>query len=420
MVLAVAATLFFQAAAAPKTNPPNGTEAGAKSGIQALDQGRYNDAAEIFRQAIESDPSDYSAHFNLALADSFLGKDDDGIQEYRKTLELKPGLYEAQLNLGILLMRRKRPADAEPLLDAAATQKPKEFRPRFYLAEAELANNAAAKALENYRAASELDPKSGAAQLGIGRALAGQGELNPAKLAEAASYFQKAAALDPQYQTSLAELAALYEKAGQKSEAIAIYRQFPNDPAAQEHLGQLLLDTKQYSDAIPPLETAYSKSPTPANRVGLAMAYLFTQQVDKALPLLDKSVADEPANFDLRIMYAHALRDKKQYRPAADQLTAALKLQPDAAHTWDELGGVLYLAEDYQPALAAFARAHQLGENTAGNWFLRAIILDKTRQLKPALEAYRQFLALSDGKNPNQEWQARQRERILQKELDHK
>ncbi|MBV8729379.1 MAG: hypothetical protein JO336_06180, partial [Acidobacteriia bacterium] len=77
-------------------------------------------------------------------------------------------------------------------------------------------------------------------------------------------------------------------------------------------------------------------------------------------------------------------------------------------------------AEEYQPALAAFERAHQLGENTAGNWFLQAIILDKGHQLKPALEAYRQFLALSGGKNPDQEWQARQRQRILEKELDRR
>jgi tetratricopeptide (TPR) repeat protein len=138
------------------------------------------------------------------------------------------------------------------------------------------------------------------------------------------------------------------------------------------------------------------------------------------LPLLDKAVGEEPANFDLRVMYAHALRDRKQYQMAASQFASALKVRPDAAHTWDEMGGVLYLAEEYQPALAAFERANQLGEHTAGNWFLRAIILDKTHQPKPALEAYRQFLALSEGKNPDQEWQARQRERTLQRELERK
>ncbi len=383
--------------------------------MKALDEHRYEDAVQLFRQVINSDPSDYSAHFNLALAYSFLGKDSDGIQEYQKVLQLKPGLYEAQLNLGILLLRQKRAPEAAPLLEAAAGQKPKEFRPQFYLGEAELAAGNPAKAAENYQAALAIDDKSAPALLGLGRSLAAQG-----KLAEAAPYFQKAAAGDPQYRDTLLELAALYEKSGQKPEAISIYRQFPNDPGAQEHLAQLLLDSKQYADAIPAFEQAYAKSPTAANRLGLAMAYLFNQQLDKALPLLEKAVADDGGNFDLRIMYAHALRDHKQYRPAADQFTAALKLKPEAAHTWDELGGVLYLAEDFGPALDAFERAHRLGENTAGNWFLQAIILDKAHQLKPALEAYRQFVALSGGKNPDQEWQARQRERIIQRELDRK
>jgi tetratricopeptide (TPR) repeat protein len=117
-------------------------------------------------------------------------------------------------------------------------------------------------------------------------------------------------------------------------------------------------------------------------------------------------------------MYARALRDRKQYPSAARQFSEALKLKPDAGQIWNELGGTLYLAEDFQAALGAFDRARQLGENTAGNWFMRAIILDKARQLKPALEAYRQFLSLSEGKNPDQEFQARQRARIIQRELD--
>ncbi|MBV8904011.1 MAG: tetratricopeptide repeat protein [Acidobacteriia bacterium] len=404
MVPVAAALLFFQSAAAP-----------ASEGIKALDEGRYEAAAQIFQKAIAADPADYTAHFNLALAYGFLQRDAEGIQEYRKVLELKPGLYEAQLNEGILLLRQKRAAEAAPLLEAAAAQKPKEFRPRFYLGEAQLAAGQPGPAAESYRAAVELDAKSAAAQLGLGRALALEG-----KLADATLSFQRAAALDGAYRGALVELGALYEKAGQKTEAMEIYRQFPDDPGAQEHLAQLLLESKQYSDAVLAFERAYNQSPSAANRLGLAMAYLFTQQADKALPLLERAVADDGTNFDLRIVYAHALRDRKQYHAAADQFSAAVKLKPQDAHTWDELGGVLYLAEEYQPALAAFERAHQLGENTAGNWFLQAIILDKGHQLKPALEAYRQFLALSGGKNPDQEWQARQRQRILEKELDRR
>ena len=67
-------------------------------GLKALDDGKYDVAAQLFAKAVEADPKDYTAHFNLALAYSMLGKDAEGIAEYRKTLELKPGLYEAELN----------------------------------------------------------------------------------------------------------------------------------------------------------------------------------------------------------------------------------------------------------------------------------------------------------------------------------
>ena len=65
--------------------------------------------------------------------------------------------------------------------------------------------------------------------------------------------------------------------------------------------------------------------------------------VAKALPLLDKSVAEEPSSVDLRLMYARALRDSKQYPAAARQFHEALKLKPDSRETWNDLGGMLYL-----------------------------------------------------------------------------
>ena len=106
--------------------------------MKALDARNYEAAAAEFQKAVAADPQDYSAHFNLALAYSFLHRDEDGIAEYRKALELKPHLYEAELNAGILMLRQKNAAGAAPLLEDAAGQKPKEFRPRYYLAEAQL------------------------------------------------------------------------------------------------------------------------------------------------------------------------------------------------------------------------------------------------------------------------------------------
>ncbi len=119
------------------------------------------------------------------------------------------------------------------------------------------------------------------------------------------------------------------------------------------------------------------------------------------------------------MMYARALRDRKQYAAAAAQFVEAARAKPDEPRPWTEAGGMFYMAGQYEQALGAFDRARQLGENTPGVWFMRAIILDKAHQLKPALEAYRQFLAISHS-NPDQEFQARQRARIIQHELERR
>jgi tetratricopeptide (TPR) repeat protein len=382
-------------------------------GIKALEAARYDVAAQAFQKAIEGDPKDYFAHFNLALAYGFLHKDPESVAEYRKTLELKPQLYEAELNGAIVLLRQKNPGEALPLLEDAVKQKPKEYRPRYYLAESQLQTGDAMNAETNFRAAIELNPQSAAAELGMAHALVRQ-----ARLADAGPHFRQAAKIDPSYRDGLLELADLLEKDHQTGEALALYREFPDNPAVREHVGALMLANKQYGDAIPQLEQAYTKDATPANRVALAMAYLFNSNLDKALPLLEQAVAADPSNFELHMAYGRALRDQKKYVPAANQFVAAVKLKPGDLPAWNDLAVGLYLAGDYPQALGAFDKARQLGDETAGNCFLRAIILDKLKQLKPALAAYQQFLSLSQGKNPDQEWQAQQRAKLLQRELD--
>ena len=93
-------------------------------------------------------------------------------------------------------------------------------------------------------------------------------------------------------------------------------------------------------------------------------------------------------------------------------------LKPDAPQAWSELAGVLVMEDNYQPALAALDRIAALHAEKPGHVFLRAIVLDKLRDLKPAVESYQRFLQLSQGQNPNQEWQAQQRIKLLQKELN--
>jgi len=383
-------------------------------GMKALDAQKFDVAVQWFQKAIAADPKDFSAHFNLALAYSMAGKSAEAIPAYKTTLELKPGLYEAQLNLGILLVGEKRGAEAIPLLEAAVAQKPAVFRPQYFLGQAYLAAGDP-RAEAAFQAAVTADPKAAPAEFGLAQALSKQ-----SKLTEALPHYQRAAALDPAYKDSVLELGSMLEQAGKRNEAIAVYEQFKDNPAVGGRLGVLLFDANRPADAIPYLVAAVGKSPTLAYRLALAQAYLATKQADKGMPLLQQSVAAEPRDYSLRMFYGRTLRDQRSYVPASQQFFAAAQLKPDSVEAWSELTGVLMLADKYPEALSALDRIRALKAETSAHHFFRAIILDKFHQVKPAIESYKQYLATSNGKNPDEDFKARQRLRILEQELHKK
>jgi tetratricopeptide (TPR) repeat protein len=381
-------------------------------GMKALDEKRYQAAVEDFTSAITAEPNDFTAHFNLALALSLLNRDTEAISEYQRTLQLKPDLYQADLNLGILLLRQKRGAEAVPYLTSAAGQKPNEFRPNYYLGEALLADGQAQQAEPHYKAALVADPKSAAAELGFAHAL-----VSGKRLDEAKPHFQKAAELDARYRNDLLELASLYEANKQSAEAISLYQQFPDDPGAQERVGELLVAAGKASDAIAHLQAAVEKSPTTANRAALAEAYLSNKEPEKALRLVPPIVAAEPNNYDVRMLSGRVFRDSRKYSQAADEYYQATKMKPDTAQAWTELADMLVLLENYPAALTALDRVAALHAEKPGHVYVRAIVLDKMKQLKPALESYKRFLAMSTGLSPDEEFKARQRARIIEREL---
>lgn len=384
----------------------------AKEGLKSLEAGDYAAAVKAFLRA---DAGDYATHFHLGLAYSLLEKDAEAIASYRKCLELKPGLYEAELNLGVVLLRQNQNAEALALLKTAAEKKPQEFRPRYYCAEALRESGKFAEAETEYRAAVVLDPKSAGAHLGLGRVLS---RLN--RIEETAAAYREAVRLDPAYREALFELAAIMEGAGRKKEAIELYAQFPDNATARERKGLLEMESGDAAAAVASLEEAVRRNPDATNLYALATAYLRNRQPDKSVPLLEKAITLEPENTDLRMTYGRMLRDQKKYEPAARQFAAVAKTRPKSQEAWSELAAMLILLKRHAPALGALDQLQALGVNNPAQDYFRALIYDQTRQPKPALEHYRRFLAAAGGKFPDEEFKARQRARILEKELSKK
>ncbi len=387
----------------------------AARGLQALEAGNYAEAAEAFEQAVARDPDDYAAHFHLAFARTMLGERDRAISGYRKVLELKPGLYQAQLNLGILLLEAEQPAEALPLLKAAAAQQPDQFQPNYHLARALDAVADDAGAEEQFRKAVAIDPKSAPARIGLGRALA-----NQLKFDEALAAYREAAGLDPEFRGYLIELAARLEEKGHAERAIALYRECPPSPEVDERLGNLLLEAGKVEEALPHLEAAVKASPTPANQFLLGVAYLKSKRLEEAAPLLEAARQARPDDLRLRLTYGRLLRDLKRYSAAAGEFLAAVRLAPDSKEAWSELAGMLVLLDNRPQALAALGRLEALEPGNAAVHFLRAMLLDKDKQYGPALASYEKFLAMSAGAYPEEEFKARQRIKVIRRELERR
>ncbi len=382
------------------------------AGLQALDQRDYPAAEQIFSKLAAADPKDYSALFNRALAETAMKKDDAAARDYQQALVLKPGLYEAELNLGMLYLRDGRAPDAVPLLRDAALQKPNQPRPKRYLGDSLLAGGDLAGAAQAYRQALALDPKLAAAELGLGQSLARQ-----AKLDDALPHYTQAVALDPSLKTYLLELAVAFSKANRPDDALALLNKFPDDAGAREESGRLYLAANRPADAVIAFQAAAALSPTPGNKLALATAYLKNNQPDLAAPILNEALAANPNDYDLRMVVARLHRDKHDYIRAGNEFVSAAQLRPNSVEAWNEAASVFVIAQQYSQALAILDKIHNLNAETAGNFYYRALVLDKLHQIKPAIANYQRFLQVSEGKFPDQEFVARQRSRILEKEV---
>lgn len=382
-------------------------------GSKALDRGDYQQAEEIFSQLVAADPKDYFAHFNLALAEVGLKKDDKAIASFKRTLELKPGLFQAQLNLGLVYLRDNQAAEAVPLFEAVVNAKPDDAKVHQYLAEAYQGAGKWPQAGSEFQEVLKRDPRNARASLGVGESFLHQGKLDEAK-----PHFDQAVQLDPSLKPYLLEYAVALADAGHDEQALPLLAQFTNDAGSCSKTGQLYLKAKQPEKAAESFACAMRLDPTPANRLALATAYLRSNQKDKAVPLLKEALAAAPNDWELQMTIGRIYRDQKNYSEAANYFLNAAKLKPTGADAWSEFAGVLTLMQQYPQALAALDKLHELNAEKPGHYYLRAIILDKLRQLKPALASYEQFLRTSNGENPDQEFQARGRIRALQHEVN--
>lgn len=140
-------------------------------GVVAFTEGRFEDAAAAFGQAVAALPDDAEAHLNLGSALYRLERLDEAEASYRRALELDPERVLAYFNLGTLLARRGLRDEAHEQYRQALARDPKHLEARFNLANSSLTLGDFEAAEADFRLVVELAPGHSAARLGLSVAL---------------------------------------------------------------------------------------------------------------------------------------------------------------------------------------------------------------------------------------------------------
>jgi predicted Zn-dependent protease len=369
-------------------------------------------------------PSDARALFDAGYVADAQGRLDDAAILYRRAVEANPKSFEARLSLGLLLARQGKEDEARPELLAATELDPGQAGP-------------ALKA-RAWRALAQIDKPS---------------PERPGDAAQASSDLLEALKLSPETPADTLFAANLAESAGQLDTAEAAYRRLinanPESLEAQTGLAHVLIARKEYSDAEKLIRGALEHNPdNPVLNAQLATV-LAAQDKAEALPLLQKlhdahpkdqaitrMLADvlaaagdaagadklyatlltaNPDEVSLLVAHGQNLTRQLKYSEALEAFDKATTLDPASGDGW---GGLAFAASKmHQPQLVLHAltmRSKFLPEVPA-TYFLWATSYDTLHDRASAAAYYHHFLDSAGGKFPDQEWQARQRLLILEK-----
>ncbi len=380
----------------------------------AIQKNDFTGAETLLKKAIDKDPNNYQAWFDLGFVLNRLGRSDESIAAYRKSVTAKPDVFESNLNLGLMLVRANNP-EAEQFLRAATGLRPtahiEEGQTRAWLALAHLLENQKPEdAFQAYRKAAELTPKDPEPHLSAGLLHERQKEFSDAE-----AEYRQVLTLDPHSTEAAIGLTNLYMKSNRLSDAEPLLRKLaaerPDDAGIHLQLGRVLVAEGKKDDAIAELQTALKLAPSDSDaQRELADLYSGAGKNDLAEGAYRALVASQPKDPELHRRLGHALLLQKKFPEAEQEFLIAVRLKRDWPDVYVDLAFAASENKNYDLTIRALnGRAMLNAEMPPICFFLRASAYDHLRDYKQAALDYHQFLDVANGKYPDQEWQATHR-----------
>jgi len=312
-----------------KTNPRDVEALVYKGQIQL----RRNDAAGAsasLHSALQNDPDNAVAHYQLGLALAQQNNENQAEAEWRDAVRIRPDLIDAQRALADLAVRR---GDVDALLQIAQQIiTSQSYSPEGYLLKgvAEIARQKYSDAEQDAQQAMQRAPQSPAPLVQMGNI-----QLAQKHYADAEKFYQQALDKDPSSTEGLSGLMNTDFVQKQVDKAIAAAHvqiaKSPNNANFYDLLGTALFNGKK---DFPGAEAALRKAVELDKNNSDALEKLGKVQVqegasDKALALYLQSIKDNPRDVSFYILSGELYEAKKDWDNAKSMYQQALSIAPD-------------------------------------------------------------------------------------------
>jgi superkiller protein 3 len=383
---------------------------------EAIDKMDFAAALDPLQKYIAQRQDQAYPHFQLGFAYVGLKRAEDAKSEFSRAIALDPKMAAAHLNLGLVLMDHDPAAAAEAFRHAAELQ-PTESRPRFLAGFSLEHAGKFPEAIEQYRAALALSPKDYEARFALGRVL-----LRTSDAAGAEEQFRAAVASRSDAapaQLGLASALLAQQKYEAAANSLAEYLKLkPGDRSAHFDRASALLNLSRFDDALVELDLSEAGAAPSADTLKMrGEIYMQQKKWKEAGDALKQAISLSPKDSELAEWVAHVDIELRDYPGAVRILEQVVTQNAQDAEALRDLADAFYLNENYAQALEAMDRLAKLETPKPGSWFVRAICYDKLSRKSEAIEAYQKFLDQDGGQHDTQDFQARHRIPVLQKEL---
>jgi Flp pilus assembly protein TadD len=391
---------------------------------EALEQQDYKGAEAKLKALMAAYPAqagDGRILYDLGFAEERTGEDAAAARAYAASAAALPGFAEPRIALGLLDARAGRSEAAHRELTEAAKLPgiAPYLRARALRALAHLDETADSAAARNeLLEALKLTPETPDDVL-LGAELAERA----GDSADAETAYRRALSLKPGDPEVTAGLAHVLQQQGKNAEADALLsgalKTHPDDPRLVAEAASLYAAEGKADQAIPLILEVRQANPAlandPATTTLLAQLYTVAGNDAEAEKLYAGLAEQNPQNPALLDSLGSA--QVRQGEDAAAEATlaksVAMRDRFPSQEAWATAEAHLAFAasknHDPQGCLQALAARATVLPNSPSSLFLEATAYDTLHKIKEATQAYRAFLALAQGKFPDQEFQARHR-----------